>query len=111
MSWTRDARYKFGTGDGGLSVVTRGVVAFSYQPWAMYRVPPIRICVPSTRARPAGLNTIADASSLLAAVAPARPPTRASCSLTLKAFAEADALIPTRPSVVNRQLRRFVMWT
>src|SRR5689334_17562876 len=54
---------------------------------------------------PPGLNTIDDGVSLLAAVAPPRPVTRASCSLMLNAFAEAMA---EEPSVAAKRI--LEMW-
>jgi hypothetical protein len=47
------------------------------------------------------LNTIDDGVSLLAAEAPPRPVTRASCSLMLNAFADA---IAEEPSVAAKRI-------
>src|SRR5690349_15808828 len=58
---------------------------------------------------PPGLNTIDDGSSLLAALAPPRPVTRASCSLMLNAFADATPASAPRPSAVNNAVRRVFM--
>src|SRR5688572_20931111 len=58
--------------------------------------------VPVLIAMPPGLNTIDDAPVLLAADAPPRPVTRASCSLMLNAFACAVPLNAMRASVVRR---------
>src|SRR5687767_6142125 len=67
----------------------------------MYVVTPTEKFVPSAIGIPPGLNTIADGVSLLAAVAPPRPVTRASCSLMLNAFADA---IAEEPSVAAKRI-------
>src|SRR5262245_4389945 len=63
--------------------------------------------VPSSTAMPPGLNTIDDGLVFVAAAAPAQPGVRASCSLTLNAFADATLEEPT--TAAKRKYERFFM--
>src|SRR5665647_1051681 len=67
---------------------------------------PSSTCVPSETGMPPGLKITDEASVLLAALAPPRPVTFASCSLMLNALPEAT---PPRHATMNSDFLRVFM--